>query len=409
MTHPANPAGCCLVLFAVGIATLVGCRGGAADAPTGNEEPMVRVVRPIVREVTEYCSFTGRTEAPQTVDLQSRVTGYLDSIDFTPGDEVAKGQQLFKIDPRPYEAQLAIAESQITLAEARLKLAEADYRRAIELLKTPGVLSQQDVDKYEAAQSEAAANVAAAEANAKAARLDLDFTTIASPIDGVMGRNYPSVGALVREDNTLLATVVSQDPIFAYFEVDEQIMLRVGRMIHEGKIKSRESGAIIPVEMGLADEVDQFPHVGEVDFINNRVSPTTGTLEIRGVFANPLLSDSKTRMFKAGMFVRIRVPVGEPATAILVPESAIGTDQGRKYLLAVNEQDIVEQRVVELGPQQPGGLQVVVPTKMSAGANGAAVDSLTPNDRIIVGGLQQVRPGAKVRVREAAPTTGDAG
>ena len=163
--------------------------------------------------------------------------------------------------------------------------------------------------------------------------------------------------------------------------------------------------------MGLADEQDEYPHLGEVDFINNRVSPTTGTLEIRGVFDNPFLADGKRRFFRPGMFVRVRVPVGEPANALLVPQAAIGTDQGRKYLLVVNDQDVVEQRVIELGPAQPEGLQVVVPTKIKSPADETQmVDSIAASDRVIVGGLQLVRPGTKVRVREtpstAAPAAG---
>jgi multidrug efflux system membrane fusion protein len=400
---------------ALGAMLLVSVVGGGcsrrSSTVASNDAPWVRVAHPIVREVTEYYYFTGRTEAPETVDLQSRVTGYLDAIEFTPGDEAPAGKELFKIDPRPYQAQLDIANSQVKLAEARLKLAEADYRRAVELLKTPGVISQQDVDKYVAAQTEAAASVAAAQANADAAKLNLEFTSIVSPINGVVGRNYPSVGALIRQDDTLLTTIVSQTPMYAYFDVDEQSMLRVGRLINAGKIKSKESGAIIPVEMALADEDDEYPHVGEVDFINNRVSPTTGTLEIRGVFDNPLLADGKRRFFRPGMFVRIRVPVGDPADALLLPQAAIGTDQGRKYVLVVNDQDVVEQRVVDLGPQQPGGLQVVVPTKVKSSADASQTGAgLAAGDRVIVGGLQLVRPGTKVRVREtpasAAPTAG---
>lgn len=385
-----------------------GCSRSSSSV-AGQDEPLVRVTQPIVREVTEYYYYTGRTEAPETVDLQSRVTGYLDAIEFTPGDEVTAGKELFKIDPRTYQAQLDIANSQVKLAEARLKLAEADYRRAVELLKTPGVISQQDVDKYIAAQTEAAASVAAAQANAAAAKLNLDFTSILSPIDGVVGRNYPSVGALIRQDDTLLTTVVSQSPMYAYFEVDEQSMLRVGRLINAGKIKSKESGAVIPVEMGLADEKEEYPHIGEVDFINNRVSPTTGTLEIRGVFDNPHLDGGKGRFFRPGMFVRIRVPVGEPAKALLLPQAAIGTDQGRKYVLVVNDQGVVEQRVIELGPVQPEGFQVVIPTKIKSPADETQmVDSIAASDRVIIGGLQLVRPGTKVRVRESSSTAAPA-
>jgi multidrug efflux system membrane fusion protein len=364
--------------------------------------PRVRVASPVVREVIDYCYFTGRTEAAQTVDVKARVTGYLQSIDFQSGDAVKAGQPLFRIDPRPYQAQLTIATAQIALAEARLKLAEADSLRAKEMLRTPGVITQADLDKYEAALSQAQASVAAAKANADAAQLDVDFTTVAAPFDGIVGRNYPSLGALVRQDDTVLATLVSQDPIYAYFDVDELTMLRVGRLIREGKVEMRKNGATIPVEMSLADEGDAYPHRGECDFNNNRVSPTTGTLEVRGVFDNPRLSDDQQRMFLPGMFVRIRVPLGKPSAEMLVPEAAIGTDQGRKFVLVVNAENVVEQRIVEPGPRQPGGLQVVAPV----GGDGEEAAELTTADRVIVGGLQLVRPGAEVRVKEPAASGG---
>jgi membrane fusion protein, multidrug efflux system len=390
-------------LAAIAAAAILGCSREATPSQA-DSRPAVRVARPIVREITEYCYFTGRTEAAQSIDLQARVTGYLDSIDFTPGDEIKAGTQLFKIDPRPFQAKLDIAEAQVQLAEARHKLAEADLARAQELLRTPGVISQAEFDKYIAAETEAVANFAAAEANFNAAKLDVDYTSVVTMIEGVAGRNYPSVGDLIRQDDTLLTTVVTQDPMHAYFEVDEQTMLRVGRLIHEGKIKSRANGADIPVEMALADERDKFPHRGMMDFINNRISSSTGTREIRAVFENPLLSDGKTRMFTAGMFVRIRVPLGQPHDAMLIPEAAIGTDQGRKYVLVVNADDAVEQRLIELGPQEGEGLQVVTPVEGASTHPGEEVmPPLSVDDRIIVGGLQLVRPGAKVRIRNATP------
>jgi multidrug efflux system membrane fusion protein len=383
---------------------LAGCHGGGA-AKHEAAEPTVRVVHPVVRQVTDYAYFSGRTEAVQEVELQSRVTGYLESMDYTPSEEVKKGQKLFQIDPRPFQAKLEIAEAQVQLATARLALADADVRRARDLSRTPGVIAQADIDKFVAAQAEATANIAAAKSNVDAARLDVEFSTITSPIDGVAGRNYPSLGDLVKQDSTLLTTVVSQDPMYAYFEVDEQTMLRVGRLIDEGKIKSRESGAIIPVEMALADEEDEYPHRGTIDFINNRISPTTGTLELRAVFENPLLSDKRRRMFRPGMFVRVRVPIGDPFDATLVPQAAIGIDQGRKFLLVVNAKDVVEERVVELGPEEPGGLQAVYPLKGASESDVEAAErtELGADARIVVGGLQLVRPGVKVKVRDNSP------
>jgi multidrug efflux system membrane fusion protein len=390
-------------LVALGVFAALGCRGGSPGFDERDMTPTVRVTHPEVKQVTEYVTFTGRTKAVNSVDLQSRVTGYLDSIDFTAGDYVEAGKQLFKIDPRTFQSQLDIANAQVTLAQARLKLADADLARANELLRTPGVISQAEFDKNLAAQAEADAQVAAARANAKDAQNNLDYTSIVAPFAGVVGRNYPSIGALIRQDDTKLTTLVSQDPIYAFFEADEQTLLRVGRLINEGKIRSRENGAIVNVELALADEVDAFPHEGTMDFTGNRVSPTTGTLEIRAVFKNPLLSDKKRRMFIEGMFVRVRVPLGDPHEALLVREAAIGADQDRRFVLVVNDEDVVEQRLVEVGTQQPGGMQVVVPTKIKqpgATSEDETIESLTPQDRVIVGGLQLVRPGTKVKVRE---------
>lgn len=402
----------CSALCVPLIATICGCSGedhSATDAPP----PVVRVAKPVVREVTDYVYFTGRTDAVQSVDLQARVTGYLDSVDFKAGTEVKAGQQLFKIDPRPYQAALDAALGQVKLAEAQVKVAAADYARAVNIARTPGAISQQDIDRYAAAEEEANAQLDASKANAESARLNLEFTTIASPVDGLIGRNYPSAGNLVRQDNTLMATVVSQDPMYAYFDVDEQTMLRVGRLIREGKIHSKASGAIVPVQMALADEGNDFPHEGEVDFINNQVSAATGTLEVRGVFPNPHLKDGPERMLKPGMFVRIRVPIGDPHSALLVPQAAIGTDQGRKFLLVVDDKNVVEERVVELGSQQSGGLQAVIPVKMVRTSEGLrranpdapssepTIDSVAASDQVIVGGLQRVRPGMTVKTREA--------
>ncbi|MBN2024415.1 MAG: efflux RND transporter periplasmic adaptor subunit [Pirellulales bacterium] len=403
-----------------GVLGLGGCGRDSGTTPEG-VKPTVKVVRPVVREVTDYAFFTGRTEAIESVDVQSRVTGYLDSIDFKPGSEVKAGQRLFKIDPRPYQAALDEAAGQVKLAEARQKLAIADYERALEVAKTPGAISQQDIDKYAAAKSETLAAVDAAKASCESARLNVEFTDILSPIDGLAGRNLLTVGNLVKQDQTLLTTVVSEDPMYAYFDVDEHTMLRIQRLILEGKIQASHAGGHVAVQMGLADEGDDYPHEGQIDFVNNRVDPSTGTLQIRGAFPNPAKGASALRMLSPGMFVRVRLPIGAAHSALLVPEAAIGTDQGRKYLLVVNAQGLVEYRPVMLGAQQPGGLQVVVPVKLartdagwseadaSTPAGGAIVDSIAPDDQVIVGGLQRVRPGTAVAVAPIEPAHVPAG
>jgi membrane fusion protein, multidrug efflux system len=371
--------------------------------------PEVRVEMPVEREVTEYEYFTGRAEAVESVEVRARVTGYLTEIKFVAGKEVKANDVLFKIDPRPYQAVLDQANSQVLLEEARLKLAIADNARAQEIAKTPGAISKQDVDKYAAAEGEASAAVAAAKANVESAALNVEFTDVISPVDGVVSRNLLTIGNLVNQDTTLLTTVVSQDPMYGYFDVDERTMLRIQKMIREGKLKSIREGGKFPVDYGLANEGDEYPHQGELDFVNNQVDPSTGTLQVRGVFPNPEPSPDVPRLLTPGLFLRVRLPVGPPKKALLVPQSAVVTDQGSKYLLVVNSQNIVEYRPITVGPQQPDGTQVVEPVKIIREKEGfrlaqpgeAGEDSLTPTDQVIVSGLQKAKPGATVKPKPA--------
>ena len=360
----------------------------------------------------DYAYYTGRTEAVQSIDVQARVTGYLVSIDFEPGQEVKKGQRLFKIDPRPYQAVFDAAEGQVQLAKARLNLATADLARAIEVAKTPGAISQQELDTYSAAKESAAAAVVAAEANAESARLNLEFTDVKSDCDGIVSRNLIDLGNLVKQDVTLLTTVVSQDPIYAYFNVDERTMLRVERMIREGKITPRAEDSFAPVQLGLADEGNAYPHEGNIDFVDNQVDRSTGTLEVRGKFPNPRLKEDSPeaigRLLSPGMFVRIRMPIGPPYKALVVPQASLLNDQGEKYLLVVNKDNVVEYRPIEVGPEQPDGTQVVIPQKVHIGKEGRpsddaslpTVESLQVGDRVIVGGQQRAYPGLTVNPRE---------
>jgi membrane fusion protein, multidrug efflux system len=408
----------CLVIF--GVAGLPGCTKPSIGSPAGAKSK-VRVAKPLIREVTEYVYYTGRLEAVESVNVQSRVTGYLQPVEFHPGSEVKAGQQLFLIDPRPYQATYDEAMGQVKLSEARLELAVADYKRGVEVARTPGAISKQDLDKYLAAQNEAAAEVEASKANSEAAKLNLEFTSIISPIDGRVGRNLLTQGNLVKQDSTLLTTVVSQDPMYAYFDVDEYTMLRVQKMIRDGKIGSVRQGAEMPIDMGLANEGSEYPHPGKVDFVNNRVDPSTGTLQVRGSFPNPLLGEKATRLLSPGLFVRIRFPLGKPFRALLLPQAAVSTDQGLKYLLVVNQAGIVEYRPVTLGPEQPGGLQVILPMKLVRTKKGVQVadektpagaqtfESLSPDEHVVISGLQMVRPGMHVETREVNITPGPKG
>jgi multidrug efflux system membrane fusion protein len=393
-------------LSLLGLSLLMGCRhatGPGAERPN----PTVRVVKPIVREITEYAYFTGRMDAVESVDVRSRVTGYLVKINFKPGQDVVKGDLLFKIDPRPYQAAADQARSQIELAKAKLGLAMADYKRDVEIAKTPGAVSQQELDTAGAVLQQAKAELQAAKAASESADLNLEFTDIAAPVDGVIGRPLLTLGNLITQDSTLLTTIVSQDPMYAYFDVDERSMLRYQKMIREGKVKSARAGEDVPVQVGLANEGNKYPHTGSLDFVNNRVDPLTGTIQVRGVFPNPKPERGIARQFTPGLFVRVRLPVGQPSDALLLPQAAIGTDQGRKFVLVVNAKNAVEYRPITVGPEEPDGMQVVLPVQMVkegdqsrvAEAGETGFDSLTPQDRVIIGGLQKVRPGDQVAVK----------
>jgi multidrug efflux system membrane fusion protein len=383
---------------------LAGCQQHTAEEEKG--PPVVRVVKPTEAKITDYEQFTGRTEGKDSVEIRARVSGYLDKYGFKEGAEVKKDDVLFVIDRRPYKAALDSEEGKVKLAKARLKLAKADYARARVIARTPGAISQQDVDKYAAAEAEAYAAVDAAEANAESARLNYQFTEVKSPIDGQVGRYLLTLGNLVTQDQSLLTTVVSLDPMYAYFDVDERTMLRIQQLIREGKIKASSSTHDYPVELGLADEGDRFPHKGVINFVNNQVDPNTGTIQVRGTFPNPMpkRGGDAARLYRPGMFVRVRLPIGGEHKALLVPQAALGTDQGQKYLLVVNDKNVVEYRPVNLGSPQPGGMQEILPIKIvhtkegtrpsEAGEKGE--DSLKPGDRVVVSGLQRIRPGVTV-------------
>jgi RND family efflux transporter MFP subunit len=350
----------------------------AKTAPT-----VVVVSHPVERKVTDYAIFTGRTEAVKSVDIRARVDGYLIRMPFKEGADVKKGDLLFQIDPRPYQATYDQAEAQVALCKARLTQANADLARTSELSKTPGAISKQDVDRYAALHGEAAAQLQAAEATAASARLNLEFTNVVSPIDGLVSRYYVTEGNLVQSGQmgggTLLTKIVSIDPMYAVFHVDEQTLLYARRLIREGKAKSARD-TDIPIEMGLSDS-DAFPYHGVINFVDNQIDPKTGTLLVRGVFAN------KDRILSPGLMARVRVPIGEPHEALLVTERAIDTDQGQKILYVVNSKNEVVSRPIRMGALH-SGLRVIE-------------SGISPGDRVIVNGLQRVRPGVVVEPKTA--------
>ena len=379
-----------LVLFGASVLASIGGCGEAPAQLAPPQPPAVPVSKPVQQEVTDYVDFTGRTDAVQAVNVIARVTGYLVQMPFKEGSEVKKDQLLFEIDPRPYQDQLSLGQAQLATYKAQQQLADADFVRATRLIKDK-TISEQQFEQYKSTKEQAASQVQSAEANIAIYKLNLEFTRVTSPIDGRVSRYYLTLGNLVNQDQTLLTTVVSQDPMYAYFDTDEPTLLRVRRAVAEGKIKPAVANKN-PVSMGLQDE-EGFPHAGTIDFINNQVNPTTGSVSVRGVFPNTILSQG-VRLLSPGMFVRIRLPIGPQHPALLVIDRAISSDQGLKYVYVIDAQNKVQYRRVTTGALQENGLRVIQ-------------SGLKPEDWVAVGALQQVRTGMNVRPDQTAmPTLG---
>src|SRR5262249_36116870 len=340
------------------------------------QPPTVPVSQPVRRQVTDYVDFTGRTDAVNTVNVVPRVTGYLVKMPFKEGSLVKKDDLLFEVDPRPYQAQLDQAEGQVKLYQAQLKLAQANLARDLEVAKTPGAISEQQLDQDRAAVAQAEASVQAAKASLEVYKLNLSFCSVTSPIDGMVARYYLTLGNLVNQDQTLLTTVVSLDPMYAFFDMDEATLVQIRQAIAEGKIQPYQKGNI-PVFMAVQGE-QSYPHKGTINFINNQVKPATGSIARRGVFPHPGFKE-RGRLLSPGMFVRTHLPIGQPPPALLVIDRAIGSDQGLKYVYVIDEQNKATYRRVTTGPLQPDGLRVVT-------------EGLKAGEWVAVGGLQQIRP-----------------
>jgi multidrug efflux system membrane fusion protein len=382
-----------LMLPILGLAA-AGCQGEQAMAPPP-KPPLVKVSLPSKDTVSDFEDFTGRTDAIYSVTVNARVTGYLDKVNFVDGTEVNEGELLFQIDPRPYKAELDRTEANVLQSEAHLRRLEADQRRAMNLFSR-GAISREEIDRIAGDFAEAQAAVGVARAARDLAKLSLEFTQVKAPIAGRLSRRMVDPGNLVRADETALTSIVSLDPLFVYFDIDERTMLRLRRLVREGKVKAREQ-AVLPVRGELADE-DDFPHQGEIDFSDNKVDPSTGTLRVRGKIANP-----KPRVLSPGLFMRVRLPVGDPHPAILIPEEALGSDQGRKYVYVVkNVAEEVKNK--ETGKAEQTGKMVDLPfkreVKVGLLSNGLRVieSGLDQADRVIVSGLQSVREKRPVKV-----------
>ena len=364
--------GCLVVLLFLGLAAY-GCNGPAQKSAAPPVQD-VEVGLPVIRQIVDYVDFTGRTEAMKSIDVRARVSGYLDKVLFREGHEVQEGDVLFLIDPRTYQADYDRAVANLAQAKAHLNRVESDFQRAETLIKT-ATISKSDYDLALGNREEAAALVHVAEAALNTSKLNLDFTKVTAPISGQISRQNIDPGTLVMADNTILTTVVSLDPIYAYFDVDEGTTLRFRRLLEAGKVKSARD-VKSPVYLGLADEGDKYPHEGMINFVDNRLEPSTGTLRLRGMF------DNHTRFLAPGMFVRIRVPIGQTHPAIMAAERAIGSDQGQKFLYVLNDKNQVVYREVQIGAFQ-NGLRVIE-------------SGLAPNERFIINGLQRVQAGDTV-------------
>jgi len=367
---------------------LAGCGG---SAPPSMAPPEVTVATPLVRKITDWDEYTGRLAAVESVEIRARASGYLQSVHFQDGALVKRGDLLFVIDPRPNQAALDEARAERKRARVQMEAMARELRRGEELHATR-VISDRDLDILTSQKRAADASLRAAEAAEKSAALYLGFTRVTAPIDGRIGRKLVTVGNLVTgegKDSTLLTTLVSVDPIHVYFTADERAFLRYTRLAEQG-IRPSSRTVANPVRLQLADE-QGFPHEGVMDFVDNRVDEATGTMQGRAVFANPRGD------LTPGLFGRIQLLGEGPYEALILPDQAIGTDQAQRLVYVVGEGNVVTPRPVTLG-RSLGALRVIR-------------GGLAPTDRVVINGIQKVRPGATVTPIEGQipdPTDGTA-
>jgi RND family efflux transporter MFP subunit len=376
-----------LGLFLASCLVLPGCSGPSEEGP-GKQPPKVTVSYPLQRVVTDYQDYTGRTAAVDSVQVQARVTGYLQKIFFTEGQEVPKDKVLYEIDPRPYKAAFDSARAQVAEDKASLALAKQNNTRFKKLAKDqPGAVTRVDLDKYQSTEDQAAAALEKSQADLVTAKLNLDWTRVTAEKAGVIGRLQVTAGNLIVANQTVLTTIVSHDPMWVYFDMDEPTALKIRELIRQGKFGPTDKGTGVPIakiafHLQLANEKEKgFPHEATFDFVNNQLDQATATLQIRGVFRNPRPATGP-RVFTPSLFVLVRVPTTPPYPALLVNPEAVGTDQDLRYVLVVDENSKVIRHPVELGSEQDG-LQVIT-------------TGLEPGERVIVKGLQRVQQGATV-------------
>jgi RND family efflux transporter MFP subunit len=364
------------VLSLAGLSLAALTVGGKKEPPAAPQPQAVTVAEVPERQITEWDEFTGRLEAVDQVEIHPRVTGYIKRVTFAEGKEVKKGEVLFEIDPRPYEADLARAEAELESARSAASLAKSEVQRAGKLVDMQAI-SREEFDSRTSAEVQGGAQVRALEAAVQTARLNLEWTRVRSPIAGRVSNALVTAGNLVQAGppaGAVLTTVVSVDSMYLYFDSDEQTYLRYAS-------RARSSGgtnwrtARLPVYLGLANE-SGFPHEGRLDFVDNQVDPRSGTIRTRAVFSN------RSRALTPGLFARVKLVGSEKMNAMLVRDAAIGTDQDRKFVLVVGPGDTLAYRPIVPG-RLTDGLRIVT-------------SGLKPGERIVVNGLMRVRPGMKV-------------
>jgi RND family efflux transporter MFP subunit len=377
MTDLATPAslvrGCLLLGLSLAAA---GC---SADAPEGGPmpPPAVTVSAPLERTVADFNTFSGRTAAVETVEVRARVWGHLDRVNFKEGAFVHKDDVLFEIDSKTYEAAVNQAKAKVALDETQLRYYESDFSRTQSLRRT-GAASQDDLEKAQAARDVAGATIAADRADLTQKQLDLDFTKVKAPISGRISRTLVTPGNMIQSGQnggTLLTTIVTVDPMYAYFDVDDLTFLKIKGQLQAEPADSASAPPRPQVFLRLVNETG-FPHKGEIDFVNNQVDPATGTMKVRGAFPN------KDGALTPGLFVQVRVPAGDAHRALLVTERAVDTDQGEKVLYVVNKENVVEKRSVRLGRLHDGLREIE--------------SGLTAGEHVVVDGIQRVRGGVTV-------------
>ncbi|WP_445571760.1 multidrug efflux RND transporter periplasmic adaptor subunit MexE [Pseudomonas sp. E102] len=366
MEHSLSKLRFPLALLAV---LVISACGKTPDTAASMPAAKVSVAKVLEQRVNEWDEFTGRLEAPETVEIRPRVSGQIDHVAFTEGALVKKGDLLFQIDPRPFQAEVRRLEAQLAQARATATRSENEAQRG-ERLRLSNAISAELADSRTTAAQEARAAVAGIQAQLDLAKLNLSFTRVTSPINGRVSRAEITAGNLVTADVTPLTSVVSTDKVYAYFDADERVFLKYTQLARQG-----QRGQATPVYMGLSNE-DGNPHLGQMNFVDNQVNPQTGTIRGRAVF------DNKDGAFTPGLYARLKLVGSGTYSAVLINDEAVGTDLGKKFVLVMDGENKPAYRAVELGPKIEG-LRIV--------RNG-----LSKDDTIIVKGLQRARPGSPV-------------